>query len=89
MSQFLHIAFNWSGEPKITELKPVFDQAIDWIRYAPNCWIVWTSNGPDKWYERLKPHLGTSDHMFICSIDMNTRSGWLPKTTWEWITKTR
>ena len=89
MSKFLHIGFNWSGEPKITELKPIFDLAIDWIHYAPNCWIVWTSSDPAKWYERLKPHLGTNDHMFICAVDMKTRNGWLPKSTWAWIDKTR
>jgi hypothetical protein len=36
--QFLHISFKFSdGGPKINELKPVFDKAIDWFRYASNC----------------------------------------------------
>jgi hypothetical protein len=87
--RFLHIGFNWSGEPKINELKPVFDNAIDWLRYTPNCWIVWTSSDPEKWYERVKPYLGTGDHVFICAVDMETRQGWLPKTTWAWIDKER
>jgi hypothetical protein len=87
--RFLHIAFNWSGEPKIDEVKPVFDKATDWVRYAPNCWIVWTSSDPATWYERLKPHVGPSDHMFICAVDLTVRNGWLPKTTWDWINKKR
>lgn len=87
--RFLHIAFNWSGDPKIAEIKPMFDKALDWTRYAPNCWIVWTSSDPARWYARLKPFLGTNDHMFICALDMTSRRGWLPKSTWKWITKKR
>jgi hypothetical protein len=87
--RFLHIAFNWSGNPKIAEMKPAFDRASDWMRYAPNCWIVLSSEDPQTWYERLKPFLGIGDHMFICALDITVRRGWLPKTTWEWINKKR
>jgi len=88
-NRFLHIGFKWDGNPKITELKPVFDNAIDWVRYAPNCWIVWTSSDPQKWYDRIKPHLGNDDHVLICALDLTIRQGWLPKTVWDWINKPR
>jgi len=88
-NRYLHVGFNWAGEAKITELKPIFDKAIDWVRYSPNCWIIWTSSEPEKWYERLKPQLGSGDHLFICAIDLSERQGWLPKTIWDWIKKER
>jgi hypothetical protein len=88
--RFLHIGFMWSSVlPKTKELEPVFGKALDWLRYAPNCWIVWTTSLPEVWYQRLKPHLGTSDQVFICQIDATQRSGWLSKWIWEWLNKAR
>lgn len=89
MPQFLHIAFNFRDQPKIDELRPTFDKALDWVRYAPNCWIVWTSSSPAKWYARLKPHLEEGDHVFVCAVDLDERAGWLPKLVWDWIRKPR
>jgi len=87
--RFLHIGFKWEGDSKVAELKPIFDKAKDWYRYAPNCWIVWTTSEPQKWFERLKPHLGPNDNMFICALDASVRGGWMPKSAWDWLAKTR
>ncbi len=74
---YLHISFGWAGgDPKIGELEPVFGKALDWIRYAPNCWIVWTSSDADKWYSRLMPHLGPKDRMFIVAWRWETATVW-------------
>lgn len=89
MKTFLHIGFRWEKDAKVEELKPVFDKALDWLRYAPNCWIVWTSSSPHRWYERLKSHLGPGDHVFICELNLTHRQGWLPKWVWEWLNKER
>lgn len=89
MRTFLHIGFNWVGAPKIDELESVFNLAVDWVRYAPDCWIVWTSSSPQKWYARLKPHLEPGDNVFICELRIENRSGWLPKWVWKWINKDR
>ena len=89
MKRFLHIGFNFKGEPKMDELVPTFNQAGDWLRYAPNCWIVWTSRDTQVWYRRLKPLLGEADNMLICKLDITERQGWLPQSTWEWINKNR
>ena len=83
MKRFLHIAFNWESKPKIGELKPAFNKAHDWARYAPNCWIVWTSASPEAWYERLKPYLDGKDHVFISELNTRNSQGWLPKWIWD------
>jgi hypothetical protein len=89
-NQFLHIAFKFADDdPKIAKLKPIFNKAIDWFRYAPNCWIVWTSNSAEKWYERLRPHITDEDNMFIVRMDMSERQGWLSKSIWEWMDQHR
>lgn len=89
MAQFIHISFNFDGVTKIEELLPAFDQALDWLRYAPNCWIVWTSSSAEKWYARLKPHLTGNDHMLIVTLNIQDYSGWLPQWVWDWLTKKR
>jgi len=84
----LHIGFNWGdGDPRISTLTPIFNKAIDWIRYAPNCWIVWTSSSPETWYGRLKPLLGEKDSLFIVEINVAERQGWLSRSIWDWLKK--
>jgi hypothetical protein len=86
--KFLHIGINFkSGQFKTDELNVVFDNALDWLRYAPNCWIVWTNATPEVWFQRLKAALNDADTFFICEINMNVRNGWMPKQSWEWMAK--
>lgn len=90
MAQFLHIGISFSGVAKVAELIPVFDKALDWVQYAPNCWIVWTTSSTEQWYVRLKPHLTDNDHMFISALDLQQEyAGWLPKEVWAWLSKDR
>lgn len=90
MSKYLHIGFNFEGRPsKEAELKPIFDRAIDWIRYAPNCWIVYTSSSPQVWFDRIKPKLHKDDGFVIVEIDPKSRHGFERKEIWEWLEKDR
>ena len=66
------------------------DKATDWIRYAPNCWILYTMRDANSWYTRLCGIPSMKNHMFfICELNMLNRGGWLPKSVWEWIKKSR
>jgi len=84
-ARFLHVGFNWIGNPKVTELEGVFNSAIDWIRYAPNCWILRTTTDPDIWLARVKPYMTENDQVFICELNTSSiekYSGWL--SPWMW-----
>jgi hypothetical protein len=90
MAKFLHVGFSFDGEIKIDQLKPIFDTALDWYRYAPNCWIVWSTKTPEQWYEVLKPHLVEGkDTVLICELNMDSRYGALKKGGWDWLQKPR
>lgn len=89
MRSFLHVGIAFHGSPKVEELEPIFNKATDWLRYAPNCWIVFTGLTPRRWHERLKPHLDPQDHLFVVLIDVQQRSGFLPRWAWDWIKKDR
>jgi hypothetical protein len=88
--RFIHVTFSWSGAPKTTILEvPVFDIAIDWIRYSQDCWIVYTTTGADWWYERIRHHMTVADRVFICELNMRDNSGWLDQWVWTWLNKSR
>jgi hypothetical protein len=82
--RFLHITFD-SLAPDYEALEETFDRALDWYRYAPSCWVVWTSSTPEKWYSRLKKHLDTGEHVFICELNVSERSGWMPRKFWDFL----
>lgn len=90
MAQFLHISFHVRDAATLHELAPVFDKALDWLSYTPNCWIVWTSSSHEEWYARMKPRLPDGDYMFIATLDLRQGyTGWLPKWAWDWLSKAR
>lgn len=88
---FLHIGFSFRGTPITTveKLKPAFDNALDWVNYGSNCWIVYTNSSPQVWFDRLKPLIHNDDYVFICEIDTKNRRGWLPQLVWDWLDKKR
>ncbi len=87
--RFLHIAFNFDGPPLVKELEPTFNLAVDWVRYAPNCWIVYTTSTPMQWHQRLKPKVKPKDQFLIVEINSRERYGWLQPWIWEWLSKQR
>lgn len=91
MNRFLHISFTFnSGEPKVQLLEPVFNAiAPDWLRYSPNCWIVWTDRPASDFLYVLKPMIAESDSILIVKLDMTDRNGWQPQWIWEWMDRKR
>ena len=89
MKHYLHISFKWSRPHDPKTLESMFNNALDWVRYAPNCWIVWTSNDAAAWYERVRHHMIKADNVFICKLDLSENNGWLPKFVWDWLNKKR
>jgi hypothetical protein len=90
IGKFLHISFAWNFLTKEQELEQlVFPTAKDWMRYSPNCWIVYTYVDANDWYARIKPHVAERDHFLICELNIQNRQGWMDKWVWEWFNKPR
>jgi len=90
MNKYLHVTLNFRASvPSAQLLDSTFNIADDWVKYAPNCWILWTSRPSSDWFYFLKPLLGPDDQMLIVGLDMAERNGWLPQWIWEWIDKKR
>jgi hypothetical protein len=90
-SRFLLVGFTWRGPTKTDELTPLFDSAVDWVRIAPNLWLLWTTNSPEVWLPYIKKHLGSDDFVFIAELNLTSTpenySGWNSQLVWEWIDK--
>jgi hypothetical protein len=96
--KYLHISFYYP--PSMSELEaahriqPIINAADDWLKYAGNCWIVWTSQTPQQWYEKFIaiPEL-KSCSIFIVKIDLSpspdNRAGQFQKWVWDWIATVR
>jgi hypothetical protein len=98
---FLHLAVIQStAQPAILlppdhpgqqqEIEESFNKARDWLRYAPDCWIIYTSISPTVWSERLRSLKTMEDCKFlICEVNLKNKGGWLPKSAWDWMNKER
>lgn len=92
--KFLHLAIHFKNggvtEERLGTVEEVLNKAADWVRYVPNCWLIYTGRDAEVWHQRLKniPWI-TQQQYFICEIDIHNKAGWLPKAVWEWMNKDR
>ena len=83
--RFVVVTFISSSNSYDKVATPAMNKAVDWIRFAPNTWLAWTSSSPDRWYARLKPLLKSGDNILIYEVDMSRRSGNMPKAFWTFV----
>jgi hypothetical protein len=93
---YLHISIAFSDHTMETvannQVQQVINSAEDWLRYASNCWIVWTGESPEQWYKKI---IGISllknASMLVLKVDLSptNRYGQFPPWVWEWIDKQR
>jgi hypothetical protein len=88
--RFLLFTFEFADkDPKLEELKPIFDKATDWLRIMPHSWLVWTSGSMETWYQRVRKVVKDEDEVFITPVEAKGSQGWISKSVWDWIGKER
>jgi|ERR1035441_5556863 hypothetical protein len=91
----LHLGINYKSDPltqaQRKEIEGILDKARDWLRYTPNCWLIYTALSPSIWHKRLKERLPwiTAQSYLIVAVDINERSGWLAEEVWDWMREHR
>ena len=82
----LHVGIAKAGDLDQKKLEGVFNEAEDWLRYAANCWVLWTELSPREWCDRLEGIVDKPSRQFlVCKLDIDVRAGWLSNTSWKWI----
>lgn len=86
MNRFIHIGFAFPGVPKVLDIEPRINSiSQDWVRYAPNNWILWTDRSPAEVYAAIERGIDAEDQVLIVAIDFNWCFGKIAPWIWTWI----
>jgi hypothetical protein len=85
MHRFVHVGLIFPGVPKVRDLELPFSVVGDWVRYAFNCWIVWTDKPIPEIYTILRQRLDRDDQILIAPIDVSHSIGYLTPWIWHWM----
>mgnify|MGYP004561589991 CR=1 FL=1 len=88
MSEFHFVVVSWNTHGKERDSENfinTLNKANDWIEFQDKVWLVWTKQTSKTWYERLKPHIGERDNLFVIAADVTDRGGWMPRAFWEFV----
>jgi hypothetical protein len=93
MMRYLHVGIG-GITPTVAQteaLQNTFNEAVDWMRYAPNCWILYTSQSPNTWTDKIRqtPGIPSTVLMVIVPIKAEEKWGLHQKWVWEWFDKKR
>jgi hypothetical protein len=91
MARFLNVGFVQPIGPEQRQaLEIVLNEATDWLRYSSLSYLLWTSQSPQVWTDKIRATPGMESHSFlIAPIDMGEKWGIQQKWIWEWIEKSR
>lgn len=89
MISFYHIYLQPQEGITQSQINDQIDLAIDWYKYAPNCWVVKSTSEIERWQTRLKPLVEPDGSLVVLKVDPWVRQGWIAKGFWEWLKKAR
>lgn len=68
----------------------IASESFDWMRYASNCYIVWSSSDCETICVKILRVPGLqSANVLVCSFDVSDGFGSLPDWAWAWIKRDR
>lgn len=88
--RLLHVSFT------VVFLSPEDQQAIesvlstgwDWLRYGSNCWLLFASEPPATWVEKLMPINSAMRGSFgFLVTEFDDYAGMLDQRVWDWLNR--
>jgi hypothetical protein len=89
VADFYHIYIRPNLWTPQEEVEKVMSLAIDWFRYTPDVYVVYSTASIDQWYGRLELLVKPWGFIFVCRLDVTKANGWMSKEFWEWLDKYR
>ena len=89
MADFLHIYISPKAGVTQEQVEQKLNLALDWYRYVPGVYLVYTTSSVDKWKARLIDLVKRGGRLFIAKLDITQRQGWMNKDFWEWLGQER
>ena len=89
--RFLHASFTWAAALDNDAIEAVMgSESFDWVRYASNSYLLWSSSDCEKICRKLLRVPGmNAAFMLVCAVEMHDGFGSLPQWVWDWIRKDR
>jgi hypothetical protein len=89
--RFVHVAWQQQQTVDLSAVERALQvEALDWLRYATNCYILWTSSEPQVIAGRLMTVPGMAANSFLVSrLDFTDGYGSFPDWIWQWIRQDR
>ena len=88
MVVFYILSIDNQGKFNPDKLKEKLDLSLDWVKIMPNIFILKSTSKKEKWYDRLKPVLN-DNKFFLVEVNLDNKTGWLSKWTWDWMKKNK
>lgn len=91
-ARFVHVGIHTTREVPVASLEKLFSTALDWIRYDPHCWILYSNSELSVWRDHIRKRLAQGDHFFLCEFEAipgSAYAGWMKPEIWEWLKKDR
>jgi hypothetical protein len=60
---------------------------IDWLRFAPNQYLVYSAVEQQQLYTTVKPLLHVDDSILVLEVSLDNRAGWAPPVAVTWLRK--
>ena len=90
MLRILHVGINFGAIEKVQSLEGAISQmSEDWIRYAPNNWLLWSSHSIQSCSLILREQLSLNDQFLVFEFGAEVPDGFHYEWVWKWITEKR
>lgn len=91
MNKYLLAVFSWQSKPvPVEKIQSVIAQrASDWLRFAPNCWAIYTNESERAWGDRLHGLIGEYDSVLVFEINQHAFYGWVTHIPKDWLERRR
>lgn len=66
-------------------LYEVLKTAPSWYHIMESCWLLYTTETPSQWFEKVRSKIDQNDNIFIVDISNKSRQGWMNKAAWDWL----
>lgn len=86
---FFHVIASFAGTVKTEAIKNDLNTELDWMMYAPNTWIVYSTKTAHELAYKIHAHLGDKDILFVTQMERQNTQGWLQEWMWTWLNKQR
>jgi hypothetical protein len=87
--RFLHVSIIPSEDATSAQIEEKLNKALDWMRYRPGIYVVFTKLSAKEWSRRLGVLAKPKGELFVAELDLSGLHGYMKKNFWEWVRKNK